>query len=33
MKLLKTLTHPDYPTPDIETVTREAARVVLVDEN
>jgi len=33
MKLLKTLIHPEYPTPNIETVTREAARVVLVDEN
>ena len=33
MKLLKTITHPEYPTLDIETHTREAARVVLVDEN
>jgi len=33
MKLLKTITHPDYPTPGIETHTREAARVVLVDED
>jgi len=33
MKLLKTLTHPEYPTPDIETVTREAARVVLMDKD
>jgi len=33
MKLLKTFTHPDFPTPGIETTTREAARVVLVDEN
>jgi len=33
MKLLKIITHPDYPTPEIETHTREAARVVLVDED
>ncbi len=33
MKLLKTITHPDFPTPGIETVTREAARIVLVDED
>jgi len=33
MKLLNTLTHPEYPTPDIEIVTREAARIVLVDDN
>jgi len=33
MKLLKTITHPEYPTPDIETHTREAARVVLADED
>jgi len=33
MKLLKTITHPEYPTPNIETHMREAARVVLVDED
>jgi len=33
MKLIKTLTHPEYPTLGIETQTREAARVILVDED
>ena len=33
MKLLKTITHPDFPTPGIEIATREAARIVLVDED
>ena len=33
MKLLKTIKHPEYPTPGIETHTREAARVVLLDED
>jgi 8-oxo-dGTP diphosphatase len=33
MKLLKTITHPDFPTPWVEIVTREAARIILVDIN
>ena len=33
MKLLKTITHPDFPTPGIEIVERFAARIVLVDED
>lgn len=33
MKLLKTITHPDFPTPNIEIDTREAARIVLVDSD
>ena len=33
MKLLKTFTHPDFPTLGVEIDTREAARIVLVDDN
>ena len=32
MKLLRTFTHPDFPTAGIETGTRKAVRVVLVDD-
>jgi hypothetical protein len=32
MKLLKTMTYPGFPVPEIETITREAARIVLVDD-
>lgn len=33
MKLLKTITHPDFPTQGIEIADRFAARVILMDEN
>jgi nicotinamide riboside kinase len=33
MKTLKTISHPDYPTANIEILKREAARVILIDEN
>ena len=33
MKLLETMTHPDYPTPNTATETREAARIILVDDD
>lgn len=33
MKLLKTMTYPGFPEVGIETITREAARIVLVDDD
>jgi len=33
MKQLKTFTYPWYPTPNIKTWTRRAARIVLIDSN
>jgi hypothetical protein len=33
MKLLKTMTYPGFPEAGIETITREAARIVLVDDD
>lgn len=33
MKLLKTFTHPDFPTTGIEIDTRKAARIILVDKD